>query len=215
MAYLKEFRNILLGHQITVYTDHKNLTYNLFYSERVICWRLILEEFGPELKYIKGKNNVVADALCRLGMSDNQDILSISELYGYNDADLTDSAYPIRYCNIPKAQKTDAKINQKLVSHKDYTLNNFFRDDQNHCLIFRNSKICLPEALQKKTVDWYHKMLCHPVETYTEHALHQHLDWKGLHTTVHNVCKKCQSFQREKQLIRNMASFHLNRPKKT
>ena len=29
-------------------------------------WRLILEEFGPELKYIKGENNVVADALSRL-----------------------------------------------------------------------------------------------------------------------------------------------------
>ena len=26
-----------------------------------MCWRLILKEFGPELKYIKGEKNVVAD----------------------------------------------------------------------------------------------------------------------------------------------------------
>ena len=45
-------------------------------------WRLILEEFGSELKYIRGENNVVADALSRLERSDNQDILNISELYG-------------------------------------------------------------------------------------------------------------------------------------
>ena len=32
---LKEFRNILLGHQITVYTDHKNLTYKFFNTERI------------------------------------------------------------------------------------------------------------------------------------------------------------------------------------
>ena len=28
-------------------------------------WRLILEEFGPELKYIKGKNNVKSDTISR------------------------------------------------------------------------------------------------------------------------------------------------------
>ena len=50
---MKEFHNIILGHQITVYTDHKNLTYNFFNTERVMRWRLILEYFGPELKYIK------------------------------------------------------------------------------------------------------------------------------------------------------------------
>ena len=54
VATLKEFRNILLGNQITVYTDHKNLTYKFFNIERVMRWRLILKEFGPELKYIKG-----------------------------------------------------------------------------------------------------------------------------------------------------------------
>ena len=117
VATLKEFCNILLGHQITVYTDHKNLTYKNSNTERVMRWCLILEEFGPEFKYIKGENNVVADALSRLEKSPNQEILNISELYGYDDKDLPESAYPIRYHNISKAQETDAKLQQKLVSH--------------------------------------------------------------------------------------------------
>ena len=36
-------------------------------------WRLIIKEFRPELKYIKGENNVVANALSCFEMSDNQD----------------------------------------------------------------------------------------------------------------------------------------------
>ena len=66
-------------------------------------WRLIFEEFGPELKYIKGENKVVANALSRLEMSDNQEIFNISEIYGYNKVDLPDSAYPIRYRNFSNA----------------------------------------------------------------------------------------------------------------
>ena len=79
-ASLKEFRNILLWHQIKVYTDQKYLTYNFFNTKRVMHWRLILEEFIPELKYIKGENKFVADALSRLEMIENQEILNISEL---------------------------------------------------------------------------------------------------------------------------------------
>ena len=78
-------------------------------------WRLILEEFGPELKYIKGENNAVASALYRLEISDNQDILNISELYVYDDEDLPGSAYLIRYHNIANAQKSDSKLQQKIV----------------------------------------------------------------------------------------------------
>ena len=88
-------------------------------------WRLILEEFGPELKYIKGENNVVADAIYRLEKNDHQEILNIYELYGYNDKDLPGNAQPIRYHDIAKAQETDAKLKQNLVSHKDYTLDTF------------------------------------------------------------------------------------------
>ena len=117
---LKEFHNFLLGHQITVYTDHKNLTYKVFNTERVMRWRLILEEFGPELKYIKGENNVVVDALSRLEKSPNQEILNISELYGYDDEDMPNSAYPICYHDIAKAQETDAKLNPNVEGLKGY-----------------------------------------------------------------------------------------------
>ena len=135
MATIIEFHNILLGHQIAIYTDKKNLTYNIFNTERVMRWHLILEQFGPELKYIKGENNVVADALSCLEMSDNQDILNISELYVYDDKDMPDSAYPICYHDITKAQETDAKLQQNLVSHRDYTLNTFRGGYQNHRLM--------------------------------------------------------------------------------
>ena len=63
VASIKELRNIILGYHITVYTDHKNLTYNFLNTERVMHWRLILQDFGPELQYIKGENNIVVNAL--------------------------------------------------------------------------------------------------------------------------------------------------------
>ena len=51
----------------------------------------------------------------------------------------------------------------------------------------------------EETVDWYHEMLYHPGETQTEHTLRQHFDWKGLRTTVHDVCKKCPTCQKSKK----------------
>ena len=46
---LKQFREILFGYEIKVFSDHKNLVYNANPSEsqRVMHWQRILEEFGP------------------------------------------------------------------------------------------------------------------------------------------------------------------------
>src|SRR5687767_12904298 len=63
---LKEFTSILLGQKIHVHTGHENLTYKKFNSDRVMRWRLYIEEYSPDLQYIKGKNNDMADALSRL-----------------------------------------------------------------------------------------------------------------------------------------------------
>jgi len=69
---LKEHRNTLLGQQIEVFIDHKNLVCKHFNTERVVCWQLLLEEFGPKLTHVKGVNNIVADALSRLEMAEEE-----------------------------------------------------------------------------------------------------------------------------------------------
>src|SRR5687768_5677686 len=48
---LKKFRNILLGQEIHVHTDHENLTYKMFNSDRVMRWRLYIKAYFPGLKY--------------------------------------------------------------------------------------------------------------------------------------------------------------------
>ncbi len=63
---LKEFKNILLGQDLVVHTDHKNILYGNLSNDRITRWRLLLEEYGPTFAHVKGKDNVVADALSRL-----------------------------------------------------------------------------------------------------------------------------------------------------
>ena len=63
---LKEFKNILLGQKIKVFTDHKKLTYKTHNSARVMPWRLTIEDFGPELIYLPRDKNIVTDSLSRL-----------------------------------------------------------------------------------------------------------------------------------------------------
>jgi hypothetical protein len=125
-------------------------------------WRLVLKEFGPELKYIKGTNNVVADALSHLEFDPAMDAFPLDE------EDLPEDAFPIRYRDIAKAQSTDKKLLNNLTKKPTYSKHTFRGGDKNHKLICHNEKISIPLSLQKRIVNWYHKMLCHPGETRTE-----------------------------------------------
>jgi hypothetical protein len=65
---LKEFKGMLWGQQIKVFTDHANLMRDALglTLDPVYQWQLLLEEYGPKIVYIKGIHNIVAAAFSQL-----------------------------------------------------------------------------------------------------------------------------------------------------
>ena len=70
---LKEYRTILLGQKLRIRTDHKNLTCKNINTDRVFRWRLIFEEYGTDIEYIRSENNIVADGLSRIPLNGDED----------------------------------------------------------------------------------------------------------------------------------------------
>eukprot|EP00804_Cyclotella_cryptica_P019836 CCRYP_017023-RA/>CCRYP_017023-RA protein AED:0.17 eAED:0.14 QI:0/0/0/1/0/0/2/0/216 len=73
---LKEFKGMLWGQSIVVYIDHKNLMQDALglTCDRVCHWCLLLEEYGPEIVYIKQIHSTVADAISRIDFSTIGDV---------------------------------------------------------------------------------------------------------------------------------------------
>ena len=62
---------MLLGADITIYTDHEKLTFEKLQTQRVIRWRLFVEEYSPKSVYIEGEKYCIADTLSRLDRKDD------------------------------------------------------------------------------------------------------------------------------------------------
>jgi len=88
VSVFAEFRSMLLGAEIHVHTDHRNLTFSNLNTQRVIRWRLYCEEFAPKFHYIPGAKNVLADFLSRQPFTEGKEVPGL-------DSPNTKSADPV------------------------------------------------------------------------------------------------------------------------
>ena len=198
---IRSFDNILRGQRIVVHTDHLNLLYRKLASNRLIRWRMILEEYGPEVVHVKGESNVVADALSRLDMEAKpEDELPDEEedqklQYAYvktKDMDL--EQFPMSPRLLQQQQQKDKKLQSEVKADvkKDKYSHEYV---EGYELIHSEGKICVPVALQARILAWYHEYLAHPGQTRMEQTIHNIFHWKGLRKDVQQYCKTCKVCQ--------------------
>jgi hypothetical protein len=93
---LRKWEHHLKDIKFTLFTDHKNLTYlTKDPSQKVMRWRLAVQDYDFDIAYIPGEDNIVADAFSRLcpqrleneqaDEASEQALTSISSLLAYED----------------------------------------------------------------------------------------------------------------------------------
>ena len=214
---LKEFKGMLWGQSIVVYTDHKNLIQDALglTSDRVYRWRLLLEEYGPEIIYIKGIHNTVADAISRLEIiprtlkqerqnwmvrtklwcrTECSHKMEKDEIFNYVFAHRNDDKeiFPLTVEEIAQAQKKDKSIQKDKDKYENILVENTY-------VLCKDRRLVIPKKLQYRAIAWYHHYLQHPGHTRLEETLKKAMYWTDMRTSVRQHVRQCKSCQVNKR----------------
>jgi len=93
-------------------------------------WRLILEEYSPELIYIQGDKNIVPDALSRLELTENStkikpEINVLAEHFALSKTDVPNKAHPTNLKTIMRYQQNDKELIETAKKTKIFLSSNF------------------------------------------------------------------------------------------
>jgi len=154
-------------------------------------WRLLLGEFGPKLMHVKGVNNIVADALSRLDLAEEEFSAEAFTNELANEEEEFPTGYPLCCKEIAFRQKKDRALQNKFRTQPElYIEKPYIFSDDTYKLITKNNKIYVPKHLQPKCAKWCHLTLMHPGEQRLELTIGQHYTWIGLRATCVRVCKR-------------------------
>jgi Fe2+ or Zn2+ uptake regulation protein len=96
------------------------------------------------------------------------DMHYLLEHFSLNKDDFDNVSFPVHYKLLAKEQLKDKGLLKKVQSSNAYQLKTFHGGRKMQHLICHNDKIIIPQMLQQHLTEWYHAILCHPVETHTQ-----------------------------------------------
>ena len=163
----KEFRYILLGLKLRIFTNNRNLICEFLNTDIILRWRIILNEYGPDIEYVKGDKNIVVDTLSRLPLNGNQDTTqkstyqeeNVSEINGIEEQ--PEGNFPINLKLIQKYQRSETIIIYKYKdgTHHKGSFNGGSNIDLD--LITCEDKIVIDSIIQSCVLHWYHTYFHH------------------------------------------------------
>jgi len=195
-------------------------------SQRVLRWRLYIEEFGPKFHYVKGPDNVLADAFSRVptkhseilqhrlnlpATNGNDSFYSLLEEEELLDCFLNhpspyDTQNPLDLNDLAMRQMTDLDLIQ---AQQDFPLN--YQMQQVHgvnvlCFIPGPNepwKIAIPTASLTEVIRWFHQYLNHAGSTRLFNTINNHYWHPHLRRQVNDFVSKCDTCQRYKLIGRS------------
>ena len=178
-----------------------NLTYKQFNTDQVLCWHLYIEEYHPEIKYIKGSHNVVADALSCLPITDKElpqeqelNLWFYYECFEKHHENF--DAHPLSYKMLDEAQQNDKSLMKLLRKEtKGYHLQEFHGGGKTYHLICYNTKNGYPKTFAKAC----DRLVSYPGINRTEESKSQDLWWPKMREQITSYVQCCSVCQRSKR----------------
>jgi transposase InsO family protein len=226
---LKEFHTLLYGcNTINVHTDHKNNIFTKQSNQRVLRWRLFLEDYGINFQYIKGCHNHLADALSCLPFNERQkDTTAIRQL-GHPNTQYSDplddptfeSFFSLAldddnlldcFVNLPSSEGLPFVLDYATIADaqtRDALLQQKAQEQPQHyvpqLLAPATTVTCyIPAELLADATRWYHLALGHTgSQQHLLDTIQMHFYAPGLQQQVENITRQCNACQRHKNVGR-------------
>jgi Integrase zinc binding domain/Integrase core domain len=145
----------------------------------------MIDEFGPKIQYMKGSNNLVADArscLPRLLSCPTEELFAAIQYDPLDD-------FLVTFAIISKYQLEDSnpdKFDSQMMHHST--------------LVFQanSERKVIPVGLQHRIIKFYHDSLKHPGVTWTPQTIQQFMVWPKMQPSIERYANECGTCQRFK-----------------